>query len=81
VRTSEIDGVVRAAAVTAVASGIERHGPDAVGIVLKGVPMCALVVTVHYALGVSVSHVGTGSAAVAVAYYARQWTSAVRQPR
>ncbi len=77
----EIDGAVREAVVTAVASGIERHGPDAVGIVLKGVPLCALAAAVHYGLDVSVSEVSTGSLAVAAIYAGGRWLASPRTRR
>ena len=50
---SRVDGPVRAAFIAALATGIERHGPDAVGIALKGVPVCLFAIVGHYLLDMS----------------------------
>lgn len=71
---------VRDAAVMAVVSGLERHGPDAVGIVLKGVPLCLLAAGVHYGLGVPATEAGFGSVGLALGHGAQQWWSGRRVP-
>jgi hypothetical protein len=50
---SRIDGPVRAAVIAALATGIEQHGPDAVGIALKGIPVCLFAIAGHYLLDMS----------------------------
>jgi hypothetical protein len=52
----------------ALTTGIERHGPDAVGMVLKGVPLCLFAIAGHYALGMSEISAALGSCGAAATY-------------
>jgi len=58
-------GDIRQAARDALAVGVRRHLPDAVGLVLRGVPIGASAAYAHYVLEAS-PHVVTPAAAVAI---------------
>jgi hypothetical protein len=58
---------IREASIEAVAAGIERYLPASIGILVIGIPICALTAFVHFVLGVSTpvtAGAGTITAAV-----------------
>jgi hypothetical protein len=59
---------IRRAAADAVIAGLHEHGPDAVGIVLKGIPLAGLAAVAHYLLAVPSTASGLGSATIAALY-------------
>lgn len=48
------DGEMRRAARSGLSVGLRRHLPGAVGLVAKGVPLCALGAFAHLVLGVGI---------------------------
>jgi hypothetical protein len=61
---AEPAGEIQRAAREAVASGLRRHGPDAVGIVIKGLPICGLAAFAHFVLESSIPVTAIGATAV-----------------
>lgn len=67
---------IREASVEAIADGIRRYLPGAVGILVIGIPICLLVALAHLVLGFSVpATVGAGTLTTAIL----QITRSIRQ--
>ena len=57
------------AATDAVIGGVERYGPDAVGLALVAVPICAIATFSHFILGTPAYVASVGAAASITLYY------------
>jgi hypothetical protein len=63
---------IREACARAAADGVRLHMPSGVGILVIGIPTCALAAFAHFVLGVSPSVTSAAGGAGTIAYVLRQ---------